>query len=34
MKELSEDLKIGMAILTFLPLGVGSIFGPLVMGFI
>jgi len=34
MKTLSEDVKIGMAILTFLPLGLGSIIGPLIMGFI
>ena len=34
MKLLSEDIKIGMAILTFLPLGLGAITGPLVMGLI
>jgi MFS family permease len=34
MKILSEDVKIGMAILTFLPLGLGSIIGPLIMGLI
>jgi hypothetical protein len=32
MKTFSEDVKIGMAILTFLPLGLGSIIGPLIMG--
>ena len=32
MNTLSEDTKIGMAVLTFLPLGLGSAIGPLIMG--
>ena len=32
MNTISEDNKIGMAVLTFLPLGLGSAIGPLIMG--
>jgi hypothetical protein len=32
MNIIPEDTKIGMAVLTFLPLGLGSAFGPLIMG--